>query len=192
MKKSSTSTNRCALSDFRLVVPDPEQLGQGVDRVDGHPGAPEEALTAEARPQPRFRARACPCPGWWDAAGGPNRSTGVMASPWTDRPIAATSDHPGRRDCVAGGLHRQGPDPLDVLLSPGRPGQVNGVLTAGAGQQRAVVTKRTALQPVVPTSSPRSCPKATPQPRWSSACRYITSMRSGETSGWMLWAGQKT
>ena len=94
---------------------------------------------------------------------------------------------PGRGDGLTHSLHRPGPGARAMSCSA-QPGWGRSTAYSRPALASRVPSsrKRTALQAVVPTSSPRSCAMATSQRPWSSAARYITSMRSAETSGWML------
>ena len=87
-------------------------------------------------------------------SGRPDASTGVTASPCTDRPIAATSRTPAAAIASRHRLERQPPDRLEVLLGPARCGKSTRYSRLALASSAPSMSKTTALQPVVPTSRP--------------------------------------
>ncbi len=121
--------------------------------------------------------------------GRPAASTGVTASPCTDSPMAATSRTPAA--AMASPIDSSANPQTASMSCSAQPGcgRSTGYSRLALASSTPSMSKTTALQPLVPTSSPIRLVMAYPCFR---AAWYIASMRSGVTSGWMLCAAQKT
>ncbi len=124
------------------MLPEPEELGQGVDGMDRHAGALKEVLGAKLFAEP----------GVLPAGAGVHAQDGGA-----QRPALGVDGHhglalhgeaqgsdvagSGGSNCLADGLLGQPPYMLGVLFGPVGMGDIDSILPAGAGQEGARLVK---------------------------------------------------